>query len=1019
MKSFNLRLFVFVLLFIIASSVTAVMRLQMDTDIVRSLPANSVVVSDALDIFANHPIHDQIAVDVTLSTDDLDILVECAQFIEKEFTASGLFREVGNREIAALIPELALHVVENLPMLLTKAELESEIAPKLNADFITTRLQESVQKLSSLEGIGQGQFIASDPLGFMEPVMAKMAMLAPLADAEIYKGFLLSPDRKHLLITARPNVSGTDTASAKQLSALISSVEKSLNEQYESVKTGVSLTPVGAYRAALDNERIIRHDVNFALILSMLGIGFLLFIAFPRPLIGLLSLLPALFGTALSLLVFSLLHPSISIMVLGFGGAIISITVDHGIAYLLFLDQRHDTKGKEASHEVRSIGLLAVLTTCGAFLTLSVSGFPVFVQLGQFTAMGVLFSFLFVHFIFPYLTPAMKASSKRKLPLQSFVDGLYGTGHIGSFGAAVLASVLIFYARPEFQVSLESMNTVSQETMEADSLFTSVWGNISNRVVLMLSAESVEDLQQQNDKLLQKVETDIAEKALENVFVASMLFPGENRAEENLAAWKQFWNPEKLKTFRGQLQESGSTLGFSDQAFSSFLTILAPEYSGKSQKLPAKFYPLLGINESDGKLHEFVNISPGKTYNSQQFFTQYHNSGKIFDSPNFSVQLADILFKSFSTMLGIIAVSITIFLLFFYASWQLTLITLLPPVFSYICTLGTMHLIGHPLDIPGLMLSIVILGMGIDYSIFFVRAHQRYRDPQNPSFSLVRMAVFMAGTSTLIGFGVLCFAEHSLLRSIGITSILGIGYSLLGAFFLLPPLLKGYFSAPVRKSSKKQSIEQRVRNRYRLLEAYPRMFARFKLKSDPMFADLPELLAEQRHSIRSILDIGCGYGVPGCWCLEYCKNAKLTGLDPDAERIRVAGFAMGEQGKLLTNMASQLPDLAVPADLVLLLDMLHYLDDESVKKLFANCIAVMASGGLLLIRYVIYPKDRAVSWFWKLEDMRTKSNGGKAYYRSADAMATLLENAGFTVEVNMVTKTDEELVWLTGRVAKV
>jgi len=1016
MKSFNLRLFVVVLLCILASSVVAVFRLDMDTDIVRSLPVNSIVVSDALDIFSNHPIHDQIAVDISLTVDDLDTLVECGKFTEKEFIASGLFREVGNSKIAALIPELALHVAENLPMLLTKEELENEIAPKLNADFITARLRESVQKLSSLEGIGQGQFIASDPLGFMEPVMAKMAMLAPLADAEMYKGFVLSPDRRHLLITARPNVSRTDTASAKQLSNLITSVERSLNGQYRKVATEVTLTPVGAYRAALDNEQIIRHDVNFALILSMLGIGFLLFIAFPRPLIGLLSLLPALFGTALSLLVFSLLHPSISIMVLGFGGAIISITVDHGIAYLLFLDQRQDTKGKEASHEVRSIGLLAVLTTCGAFLTLSVSGFPVFVQLGQFTAMGVLFSFLFVHFIFPYLTPGMKASSKGKLPLQFFVDALYNTGHIGSFGAAVLASVLIFYARPEFQVNLESMNTVSQETLEADSLFTSVWGDISNRVVLMVSAESVEELQQQNDKLLQKVESDVAEEILEKVFVTSMLFPGGIRAEENLKAWKQFWTPEKVKTFREQLQENGRTLGFSEAAFAPFLALFAPEYSAKAQDLPARFYPLLGVSENAGELHGFVNISPGKVYNSQQFFAEYHSMGKIFDSPNFSVQLADILFKSFSKMLAIIAVSIIVFLLFFYASWQLTLITLLPPVFSYICTLGTMTLIGHPLDIPGLMLSIVILGMGIDYSIFFVRAHQRYRNPQNPSFGLVRMAVFMAGASTLVGFGVLCFAEHSLLRSIGVTSLLGIGYSLLGAFLLLPPLLKGYFSAPVKKSRKKQSIEQRIRNRYRLMEAYPRMFARFKLKYDPMFVDLPELLAGQESKIRSILDIGCGYGVPGCWCLEYCENAKLVGLDPDGERIRVAGHAMSDQGELLTSMASQLPNLAVPADLVLLLDMLHYLDDENVKKLFANCFAVMASGGLLLIRYVIYPQRRAVSWPWKFEDMRARSRGGKAYYRSTEDMAVLLNNAGFKVEVNMVTKTDEELVWLTGRV---
>ena len=852
----------------------------------------------------------------------------------------------------------------------------------------------------------------------MEPVMAKMAMLAPLADAQIHNGFLLSPDRKHLLVTARPNVSGTDTASAKQLANLIQAVEKMLNEQFTAAGIGVTLTPVGAYRAALDNEQIIRHDVNFALLLSMLGIGFLLFIAFPRPLIGLLSLLPALFGTALSLLVFSLLHPSISIMVLGFGGAIISITVDHGIAYLLFLDRRQDTRGKEASHEVRSIGLLAVLTTCGAFLTLSFSGFPVFVQLGQFTAMGVLFSFLFVHFVFPYLTPALKASGKRRLPLQTFVDGFYSTGRVGFFGAALLALVLVFYARPEFQVNLESMNTVSQETMEADSLFTSVWGNISNRVVLMLSAESVEDLQLQNDELLQKVAKDVAAETLEKVFVASMLFPGEKRAQENLSSWKEFWTPEKVNVFQEQLLAKSTALGFSDQAFSTFLKTLAPDYFVQAKTLPAKFYPLLGIQESDGQLHEFINISPGKNYNSDNFFSRYHSEGKIFDSPNFSVQLAAILFKSFSTMLGIIAVSIVIFLLFFYASWQLTLITLLPPVFSYICTLGTMKLIGHPLDIPGLMLSIVILGMGIDYSIFFVRAHQRYRSPQNPSFGLVRMAVFMAGTSTLIGFGVLCFAEHSLLRSIGITSLLGIGYSLLGAFLLLPPLLHSYFSTTVRRSAKQQDIEQRVRNRYRLLEAYPRMFARFKLKSDPMFHDLSEILETKRDTVHTILDIGCGYGVPGCWCLEYCKNAKLVGLDPDAERIRVAVLAMGDRAELITKMASELPDLQEPADLVLLLDMLHYLDDESVKNLFASCFAVMADDGLLVIRYVIYPQKRAVSWFWKVEDMRTKRGGGAAHYRKSEDMAELLEGAGFMVEMNSVTRTNEELVWLTGRAGK-
>jgi len=1018
MKSFNFPLFAAVLLSMVLCVFIGVQRLEMDTDIVRSLPAGSKVVSDALDIFANHPIHDQIAVDVSLNADDPETLLACGEFIEKEFVASRLFREVGNSNIAALIPELALHVVENLPLLFSAAELEEEIAPRLKADFIRIRLQESLQKLSSLEGIGQGQFIASDPLGFMEPVMAKMALLTPFAHAEIRKGFVFSPDHRHLLVTARPKASGTDTAPAKELAKLIRTVENTLNLRHGENGKTITLTPVGAYRAALDNEQIIRHDVNFALLLSMLGIGFLLFIAFPRPLTGLLSLLPALFGTALSLLVFSFFHPSISIMVLGFGGAIISITVDHGIAYLLFLDRRRSTRGKDASREVRSIGLLAVLTTCGAFLTLGLSGFPVFVQLGQFTAMGVLFSFLFVHYIFPLLTPVMAAAERKRMPLQGLVNALYSTGHAGSFAAAVLASVLIFYARPEFQVSLESMNTVSQETLAEDARFTSVWGNISNRVLLMVSAASVEELQQRNDALLAQVDRDVAGNMLDKTFVPSMLFPGEKRAQENLKAWRTFWTAERIGQLEDALASGGEALGFSNRAFAPFLARLTPDKSLYFTQLPAAFYPLLGISESGGQLHEFVNVSPGAAYSSKAFYREYSSRGKIFDSPHFSEQLADILFTSFSTMLALIAGSIVLFLLFFYASWQLTLITLLPPVFSYVCTLGTMKLIGHPLDIPGLMLSIVILGMGIDYSIFFVRAHQRYRDPQHPSFGLVRMAVFMAGVSTLIGFGVLCFAEHGLLRSIGVTSLLGIGYSLLGAFLLLPPILRSYFAEERKVPLSNKSLEQRVRNRYRLLEAYPRMFARFKLQSDPMFADLPALLEKENDRVHTILDIGCGYGVPGCWCLEFCRNAQLVGLDPDTERVRVAALAMGKRGELHVSRDSKLPDLTDSADLVLLLDMLHYLDDESVKKLFANCHGVMAENGLLLIRYVIIPENRAVSWSWKLEDWRAGLRGGKAYYRTQKTMAALLAGSGFRVEVNSISNRDEELVWLSGRVVK-
>lgn len=42
----------------------------------------------------------------------------------------------------------------------------------------------------------------------------------------------------------------------------------------------------------------------------------------------------------------------------------------------------------------------------------------------------------------------------------------------------------------------------------------------------------------------------------------------------------------------------------------------------------------------------------------------------------------------------------------------MTAITLSPAIFAFVCTMGTLKVMGHPLDIPALMLAIIIMGMG-------------------------------------------------------------------------------------------------------------------------------------------------------------------------------------------------------------------------------------------------------------------------------------------------------------------
>ena len=1016
----NYRLLFIVSVLIIGCAALGKMRLDIDTDVTRALPTSERTIADALEIFNHHPIHDQVAVDITLNRDDQDILADCGILLEQKMKASGLFAQVGTDAMGELFPRLVFHVARNLPLLFSSEDLQ-KIAPLLEPDRINERITKLHEDLGGLEGVGQAEFVPVDPLGLKDQILAKMALLAPTLNAKFYKGKLISGDGRHLLVTGKPFAAGTNTASARRISDFFAQTSQELAKQYGPGGVRVTLTPVGAYRAALDNEIIIRHDVQFALVMSTLGIALLLFLSFSRPLIGLMSLVPSFAGTAAALFVYSLFHSSISIMVLGFGGALTSITVDYGIAYLLFLDRPHETRGKEAAHEVRAVGVMAVATTAAAFLVLRFSGFPLFTELGLFSAMGVLFSFLFVNTVFPKIFPVIPAGKDRVRPLQNFVNIFYNTGRPGAIVAVLLAFVLIFFAKPQFHVGLDSMNTVSQATQRADALFTKVWGKLDNRIFVMNSADTIAAIQRRNDLSLVRIEEDIRKDTLAAAFVPSMIFPGRERGAENVAAWHAFWDKNRVERVKKALGSSGGRLGFTSDAFAPFFALLEPGFTVQATEIPKEFYGFLGISENtrESGLIQFITVAPGKNYDGAAFLARYGGDSKIFDPAFFTERLANLLFSTFTSMLVIIAITVALLLFVVNLSLPLTFLTLLPAGFAYICTLGTMKLLGRALDIPALMLlSISILGMGIDYPIFCVRAHQRYRDISHPSYAQMRSSVFLSATSTLIAFGVLCFAEHSLLQSVGIVSLLGIGYSLLGTFLLLPPLLNYYFSGKLKKDSDvTEGLIPSIRSRFRTVEAYPRMFARFKLRFDPMFDDLPRMLAV-RKEIKTIMDIGCGYGIPACWCLENFKDARIVALEPDPERVRIASLVLGAQGTVTQGWAPDMPSLPNdPADVVLLLDMLHYVDDEIAKTVFRKSFQSLAIGGVLVARFTVMPAGKT-SWSWRLENIRIKISGQKAWYRSSGKMAELLTDAGFSVMLNEVSAGNPELVWMVALAKK-
>lgn len=987
-------------------------RIAIDTDIVASLPTNEPVIADAVYIFKHHPVKDRIAIDIAIPESNPDRLVSISTRVEQALANSGLFTAVGFEDTRRGVTDLVFQVARQLPRLFTAAELEQDIRPLLSTPNIRKSLEEAMQRLHGLEGIGQAELISRDPLGLRNLLLADLARLMPQTTGRLYKQRLISEDGKHSLVLASPRHSGTDTRYAVRIAALI----QDMGVDPDIAGKDVTLTPVGAYRAALDNETIVRKDVGRALIGATVGIALLLLLGFSRPFIGLLALVPALAGTSLAFFVFALFNDHVSIMVLGFGGAIISITVDHGIAFLLFVDSGRATTGRQASREIKAIGLLAALTSVGAFAILGLSGFPVFRQLGLFTALGIGFSFLFVHTVFPRILPGLpgKAPEKQRL-LSRLVDRAAGGGKKIAFAALILAAALPLAFDLRFNTDLNAMNSISRATRDADAMLQATWGNIFKRVHLLVEADSVTTLQQKNDRLLDFLEQESAAGHLTGGITASRFFPGSRRAAGNLAAWQSFWQPQRIAMVRAALESEGARLGFAKAAFDPFIKVLDdPAANTAAPAIPAALFPLLGLSADPetGRYRQGTGLTPGRNYDGSRLHDRLNDFVKIFDPALFSARLGELLFATFLKMLLIVGVGVVVLLLIFFADLKLTLWALLPLLFSFSCTLGTLGLLGRQLDIPALMLAIIVFGMGVDYTLFMVRAYQRYQDFSHPLFGLTRMAIFMAAASTLIGFGVICGAEHNTLKSAGIVSFLGIGYCLIGAFPILPPYLKGRFESPPEPDD---PVVLDPANRYRHMEAYPRLFARFKLKYDPMFAELNHLLPDGDR-MRHIIDIGCGYGVPGSWLLKRYPSSRLYGIEPQPDRVRVAALALGARGQISQGAAPAIPESPGPVDLAFMLDMNHFLNDGDWQLTLTRIREKLAANGLLVVRAVI-PPTRSRPWTWWFENLKMKLNQTPAFYRSLTRTADLLATAGYHLEKQAPSGKHGELHWFIARPA--
>ena len=188
-------------------------------------------------------------------------------------------------------------------------------------------------------------------------------------------------------------------------------------------------------------------------------------------------------------------------------------------------------------------------------------------------------------------------------------------------------------------------------------------------------------------------------------------------------------------------------------------------------------------------------------------------------------------------------------------------------------------------------------------------------------------------------------------------------------------------------------------------------FVRIKLRRDPLYRSVLTRL----ESIASgrVVDLGCGRGI-ALALLATAETARGQATDPGPEMIGVearASTAATARTALGARAHIELADLSVydppPADAVLLLDVLHYLDDTVQRRLIALVARQLRPAGVLLVRE---PDAAAGVRFLvtrSTERLTAIARGGwrqRFHYRAAADWVGLFESHGLQVSTHPMSR---------------
>ncbi|QGU17210.1 MMPL family transporter [Leclercia sp. 119287] len=615
------------------------------------------------------------------------------------------------------------------------------------------------QLYSAFSGVS-GKELQNDPLMLMRG--SQLALAQNSQKLRLMDGWLVTKDdagNYWYLLHGELAGSSFDMQQTHRLVTRLHDLESQLKTQYPQAQ----LLSRGTVFYSDYASQQAKQDISTLGVATVLGVILLIVAVFRslRPLLlCLLSIaMGALAGTVTTLLLFGELH----LMTLVMSMSIIGISADYTLYYLT---ERMVHGGQDSPWQslakVRNALLLALLTTVAAYFIMMLAPFPGIRQMAVFAAAGLSAACLTVIFWHPWLCRGLPV---RPVParalmlrwLSAWRDRRVSVGLPVALALAALAGI----ATLRVDDDIAQLQALPQDILAQEKTITALTGQRVDQKWFVVHGASA----QQTLERLEAFTPTLARAQQAGDLKSWRTLPLNSLAqqERDLALLRQ-----AAPAVTRVLQNAGMTTVSPD------LNATPVQVDTWLASPASEGWRLLWLTLPGGESGVLVPVDGVKNSPALRELAEQH-PGVVWMDRKASFDSLFALYRAVLTGLLVVALATIACGAMLRLGWRKGLITLVPSLVSLGCGLAALAVSGHPVNLFSLLALVLVLGIGINYTLFF-------NNPRGTPLTSM-LAITLAMMTTLLTLGMLVFSATQAIGSFGIVLVSGIFTA-----FLLAPL---------------------------------------------------------------------------------------------------------------------------------------------------------------------------------------------------------------------------------------